>query len=67
MLDFGIARAIHEADCAGKLTQAGMTLGTPGVHGAGGRNGAPLSETANVNALGLTLFEALAGFHPLMP
>jgi len=67
VLDFGIARAIDDADRAGKLTQVGMTLGTPAYMAPEVCNGATPSETADVYALGLTLFEVLAGFHPLLP
>jgi serine/threonine protein kinase/formylglycine-generating enzyme required for sulfatase activity len=67
VLDFGIARAIDEADRAGKLTQVGMTLGTPAYMAPEVCNGATPSEGADVYALGLTLFEALSGSHPLIP
>ena len=67
VLDFGIARAVDEADRAGRLTQAGMTLGTPAYMAPEVCNGATPSETADVYALGLTLYELLAGHHPILP
>jgi len=67
VLDFGIARAIDDADRAGKLTQVGTTLGTPAYMAPEVCNGATPSETTDVYALGLTLFEVLAGYHPLVP
>jgi serine/threonine-protein kinase len=67
VLDFGIARAIDEADRAGKLTQVGMTLGTPAYMAPEVCNGAAPTAAADVYALGLTLFETLTGAHPILP
>jgi formylglycine-generating enzyme required for sulfatase activity len=67
VLDFGIARAIDEADRAGRLTQVGMTLGTPAYMAPEVCNGAAPTAAADVYALGLTLYETLTGSHPILP
>src|SRR5262249_31402040 len=67
VLDFGIARALDETDRAAKLTAHGMTIGTPAYMAPEVCNGDVPSEAADVYALGLTLYEALAGGHPFAP
>jgi serine/threonine-protein kinase len=66
VLDFGIARALDDADRVAKLTVAGMTLGTPAYMAPEVCDGAVPTEAADVYALGMTLYEVLAGAHPLL-
>ncbi len=64
VLDFGIARALDEADRATKVTVAGLTVGTPAYMAPEVCEGALPSPAADVYALGLTFHEALLGHHP---
>ena len=66
VLDFGIARAMDEADRAAKMTVAGTVPGSPPYMAPEVCNGAVPAATADVYALALTLYELLAGFHPFM-
>ncbi|MBL8520817.1 MAG: protein kinase [Betaproteobacteria bacterium] len=60
ILDFGIARVRAAQD----LTEAGISLGTPGYMPPEQCHGAPTDERADVYALGVMLFELLAGRRP---
>ena len=67
VLDFGIARALDEAERARSVTRAGTVPGTPAYLAPEVcRKGAP-STSSDVYAMGLTLYEALVGYHPLQP
>jgi serine/threonine-protein kinase len=60
--DFGIARAATEA--GQKLTQTGMSLGTPTYMSPEQATGDPVGPTADLYSLGCVLFEMLAGEPP---
>ena len=75
--DFGIARAVHQArepkdatDCAvdnstGMLTEAGTVTGTPAYMAPEqARGDASIDHRADLYALGVVAYEALAGEHP---
>ena len=67
VLDFGIARALDEADRASSVTRAGTVPGTPAYLAPEVcKKGVP-SKGSDVYALGMTLLELLLGYHPLMP
>ena len=67
VLDFGIARALDEADRASSLTRTGTVPGTPAYLAPEVcRKGTP-SRSSDVYAMGVTLLELLAGYHPLIP
>lgn len=67
ILDFGIARALDEAERATTVTRAGTVPGTPAYLAPEVcRRGQP-SMGSDVYAMGLTLLEVLLGFHPLQP
>ncbi len=59
--DFGIARAAEEGQ---KLTQTGMSLGTPAYMAPEQGMGEKVGPTADIYALGCVLFEMLAGEPP---
>ena len=59
--DFGIARAAEEGQ---KLTQTGMSLGTPSYMAPEQGMGEKVGPTADIYALGCVLFEMLAGEPP---
>ncbi len=62
IVDFGIARTA-DADKA-KLTGAASLLGTPGYMAPEQAEGRPIDHRADIYALGLTLFELVAGEPP---
>ena len=67
VLDFGIARALDEADRASTVTRAGTAPGTPAYLAPEVcKYGVP-SKGSDVYAMGMTLFELLLGYHPLLP
>ncbi|MGQ0734820.1 MAG: protein kinase domain-containing protein [Acidobacteriota bacterium] len=62
--DFGIARATGTSD-ATQLTQAGVTLGTPGYMSPEQAQGDPdVDHRSDIYSLGCVLFEMLAGEPP---
>ena len=63
--DFGIARAVGDA-CSGgaKLTQTGMSLGTPVYMAPEQASGDVAGPTADIYSLGCVLYEMLAGEPP---
>jgi len=67
VLDFGIARALDEADRATRATTAGTTPGTAAYLAPEVWSGGVPSATADVYALGVSLLELLSGHHPFLP
>jgi serine/threonine-protein kinase len=63
--DFGIARALGQADAEDKLTQTGLTVGTPAYmspeQGSGERQ---LDGRTDIYSLAVVLYEMLAGEPP---
>jgi len=66
VLDFGIARAVDEANRNTKLTQQGVVPGTPAYMAPEVCEGGKPSERSDVYALGMTLCELLLGYHPYL-
>ncbi len=65
LLDFGIARFFDEVD---ELTASGQALGTPRYMAPEQcRGDRELSTAVDLYALGIVLYEALTGVHPLQP
>lgn len=65
LLDFGIARFVHETD---DLTVSGQAFGTPRYMAPEQCRGErDLTPAVDLYALGIVLFEALTGVHPLQP
>ncbi|MBX3126112.1 MAG: serine/threonine protein kinase [Polyangiaceae bacterium] len=68
VLDFGIAKTDDTSLAIGKaLTQAGTTPGSPGYVAPELLRGLRPTPAADVYSLGVCLYEALAGQHPLRP
>lgn len=67
VLDFGLARALDETDRASKLTRVGTVPGTPAYMAPEVCNGGVPTYQADVYALGMTLYELVAGHHPFRP
>src|SRR5438094_10283052 len=65
LTDFGVARALTEARSGGRLTDTGISVGTPGYmspeQAAGDRN---IDARADVYALAVVGYEMLAGIPP---
>ena len=61
--DFGIARAVSEGT-GNKLTQTGMSMGTPYYMAPEQSSGETVGPTADLYALGCVLYEMLAGEPP---
>src|SRR5256712_13357295 len=66
LTDFGVARALAEARSGGRLTEAGISVGTPAYtspeQAAGERH---IDASADVYALAVVGYEMLAGMPPL--
>ncbi|MEO7082903.1 MAG: serine/threonine-protein kinase [Gemmatimonadaceae bacterium] len=62
--DFGIARAISEGNGAQKLTQTGMSMGTPFYMAPEQSSGDVVGPQADIYSLGCMLYEMLAGEPP---
>jgi formylglycine-generating enzyme required for sulfatase activity/tRNA A-37 threonylcarbamoyl transferase component Bud32 len=67
VLDFGLARALDDADRTSRSTRPGTAPGTPAYMAPEVCQGGAATAAADVYALGLTLFELLSGRHPFEP
>jgi serine/threonine-protein kinase len=63
LADFGIALALHAAR-EERLTETGMSVGTPAYMSPEQASGAPLDARSDVYSLGCVLYELLAGEPP---
>ena len=59
IVDFGLALSIDQSDA--RLTESGMTMGTPAFAAPEQLSGKPLDHRADLYALGMTMFEMLTG------
>lgn len=65
ILDFGIAKLVEQNDHALKtLTAQGYVLGTPHYMSPENITGDPISDRSDLYAVGILLYELLAGQHP---
>lgn len=65
LVDFGIAKMVHEEAATGaSSTQAGMVLGTPLYMSPEALTGAPVSPASDIWSLGACVFSALCGRVP---
>ena len=62
--DFGIAKAVSDAQAGGSLTATGMSVGTPGYMSPEQATGDPIDARADLYALGIVAYEMLAGEPP---
>jgi serine/threonine-protein kinase len=62
--DFGIARAVSEGGGARKLTQTGMSMGTPYYMAPEQASGETVGPPADIYSMGCMLYEMLAGEPP---
>lgn len=67
VMDFGIAKVVDETDRATKMTLAGTVPGSPPYLAPEVIQGANPTASADIYAMGITLYEALLGYHPFMP
>jgi len=65
VLDFGVAK-LADSEAAGTLTQTGMIFGTPKYMSPEQAEGRPLDHRADIYALGVVLYELLAGRPPFV-
>ena len=66
VLDFGIAKQQNPADMEGKLTEAGMIMGTPTYMSPEQAKGETIDGRSDVYALGILAYEALVGRPPFL-
>ncbi|HET9622274.1 MAG TPA: serine/threonine-protein kinase, partial [Kofleriaceae bacterium] len=59
LVDFGLALSIDQSDA--RLTETGMTMGTPAFAAPEQLSGKPIDHRADLYALGMTMFEMLTG------
>src|ERR1043166_1087008 len=59
IVDFGLAVSIDQSDA--RLTESGMTMGTPAFAAPEQLAGKPIDHRADLYALGMTMFEMLTG------
>jgi hypothetical protein len=66
LLDFGIAKLLGEVELDGgdQLTQAGVAFGTPEYMAPEQAQGRPVDHRADLYAMGVMIFEMLAGRRP---
>jgi formylglycine-generating enzyme required for sulfatase activity len=64
VLDFGIARALDDADREERLTRVGVVPGSPAYMAPEVCTGGAPTASADVYALGIVLLEVLLGRHP---
>jgi serine/threonine-protein kinase len=64
VLDFGLAKLVHDDGAALTKTRVGLVMGTPLYMAPEQCEGAPIDERADVYALGVVLFEMLTGQLP---
>jgi serine/threonine-protein kinase len=69
VLDFGIAKVVNDAELDGMLpprfaTREGVSIGTPHYGAPEQLRGGVVSPATDVYALGIVLYECLAGRHP---
>lgn len=65
VLDFGVAK-LATSESAGTLTQTGMIFGTPKYMSPEQAEGKPIDYRADIYALGVVLYELLAGKPPFV-
>jgi serine/threonine-protein kinase len=59
IVDFGLAVSLDQSDA--RLTESGMTMGTPAFASPEQISGKPIDHRADLYALGLSMFEMLTG------
>jgi len=62
IVDFGLALSVDQSDA--RLTESGMTMGTPAFAAPEQLSGKPIDHRADLYALGMTMFEMLSGGRP---
>ncbi|HEY0191147.1 MAG TPA: serine/threonine-protein kinase, partial [Kofleriaceae bacterium] len=62
LVDFGLAMSVDQIDP--RLTESGMTMGTPAFAAPEQLSGKPIDHRADLYALGMTMFEMLTGGVP---
>jgi serine/threonine protein kinase len=67
LLDFGLAKMVGETETSNEpLTQAGMVFGTPAYLSPEQASGKPADTRSDVYALGIVLYEMVAGRRPFV-
>ncbi len=59
IVDFGLAMSVDQSDA--RLTESGMTMGTPAFAAPEQLTGKPIDHRADLFALGISMFEMLTG------
>jgi len=64
VLDFGIAKKVHESTDSARITDTGMILGTPHYVSPEQAHGREATPRSDIYALGVILYEMLCGHPP---
>ncbi len=64
ILDFGLAKVVHDREATGRLTRAGVIIGTPEYMSPEQVNAGNIDHRADLYAFGCTAYEMLSGEPP---
>ena len=64
ILDFGLAKVVHDREAAGRLTRAGIIIGTPEYMSPEQVTASEVDHRADLYAFGCTAYEMLVGRPP---
>jgi tRNA A-37 threonylcarbamoyl transferase component Bud32 len=66
ILDFGLAKVVHDREAAGRLTRAGVIIGTPEYMSPEQVTATEVDHRADLYALGCTAYDMLTGHPPFI-
>ncbi len=66
ILDFGLAKVVHDREAAGRLTRAGVIIGTPEYMSPEQVTASDIDHRADLYAVGCTAYDMLTGHPPFI-